>query len=370
MSDVMSEVMSETEMKAPQKRPVLAAIAALVAIILAYLLLWPVPFDPVQGPSRAVNPAGTGVFAKNNALAAAQLVAVGHGPEGIAFDAQGRLYTGLHNGDIVQQQKDGSFEILVNTGGRPLGMNFDAQGDLIVADAIKGLIAMSPNGDIRTLATDFDGKRMLFVDDLAIASDGKIYFSDASARYEYGRDMMELFERRPSGRLLVYDPETQMLELLLDNLYFANGVALSADEDFVLVNETYEHRIMRYWLKGPKAGTAEVFVENLPGYIDNITEGPDGSFWLAVVAARTDALDDSVAAPFTRKIVYRLMQATGANPAEKHSYAVKLSPDGTPLASLEDDSGHIYMMTSVLQRGGKLYLGSLLMDAFGVIDAP
>ncbi len=59
-----------------------------------------------------------------------------------------------------------------------------------------------------------------------------------------------------------------------------------------------------------------------------------------------------------------------ANPAEKHSYAVKLSPDGVPLVSLEDDSGHIYMMTSVLQHGDRLYLGSLLMDALGIIDAP
>lgn len=352
------------------RRPMLAAISGLLTLLLAYLLLWPVPFEPVAGPVRDANPAGTGIFAKNNALAAAQLVETGHGPEGIAFDRAGRLYTGLHNGDILRQQPDGGFKVLTNTGGRPLGLNFDTAGNLIIADAVKGLIGMAPDGTLSPLATDFDGKRMLFVDDLAIASDGKIYFSDASARYGYGYDMMELFERRPSGRLMVYDPKTQELDLLLDNLYFANGVAMSADEDFVLVNETYEHRIMRYWLKGPKAGTADVFADNLPGYIDNITEGPDGSFWLAVVAARTDALDDLVAAPFTRKIVYRVMQATGFNPAEKHSYAVKLSPEGVPLVSLEDDSGHVYMMTSVLQYGDKLYLGSLLMDSFGVIDAP
>lgn len=363
--------MSETtDSRRGKKRPFMALASGATALVLGYLLLWPVPFDPVAGPMRDANPAGSGIYAKNNELAAAQLVKTGHGPEGIAFDAAGRLHTGLHNGDILQQQTDGSFKVLANTGGRPLGLNFDAQGDLIIADAIKGLIALTPTGDMRTLAADFDGKRMLFVDDLAIASDGKIYFSDASARYEYGHDMMELFERRPSGRLFSFDPQTQTLELLLDNLYFANGVALSADEAFVLVNETYDHRIMRYWLKGPKAGTADVFAENLPGYIDNITEGPDGSFWLAVVAARTDQLDGLVAAPFARKIIYRVMQATNINPAEKHSYAVKLSPDGEPLVSLEDDSGHIYMMTSVLQYGDQLYLGSLLMDAFGVIDAP
>ena len=353
-----------------KRRPILAALCAAVALLLVYLLLWPVPFYPVAGPVRNANPAGTGIYAKNNALAAAQLVAVGHGPEGIALDKAGRLYTGLHNGDIVRQNANGGFEVLANTGGRPLGLNFDADGNLVIADAMTGLVSMAPDGTLTTLATDFAGQKMIFVDDLAIASDGKIYFSDASARHAYGADILEVFERRPSGRLLVYDPRDKSVSLLLDNLYFANGVALSAGEDFVLVNETFEHRIMRYWLKGPKQGTADVFAENFPGYLDNITEGPDGSFWLAVVSARSDDLDALVPRPFLRKVVYRLMQLTGASPAAMHSYAVKLSPDGVPLVSLEDDSGHIYMMTSVLQAGDKLYLGSLIMDALGVIDAP
>jgi sugar lactone lactonase YvrE len=298
------------------------------------------------------------------------LIKTGHGPEGIALDKRGRVYTGLHNGDIIRQTPDGGFEVLANTAGRPLGMNFDAAGNLIIADAIAGLISMSPDGTLRTLATDYDGKRMLFVDDLAIASDGKIYFSDASARYEYGEDIIEVFERRPSGRLMVYDPRDASLRLLLDDLYFANGVALSADEDFVLVNETMEHRIMRYWLKGPKAGSADVFIENMPGYLDNITEGPNGTFWLAVVTARSDNLDALVPRPFMRKVMFRLMALTGVSPITKHSYAVKLSAKGTPLVSLEDDSGHVHMMTSVLQVKDKLYLGSLLMNAMGVIDAP
>lgn len=38
--------------------------------------------------------------------------------------------------------------------------------------------------------------------------------------------------------------------MLLKDLYFANGVALSKDESFVLVAETFQYRISRYWLKG------------------------------------------------------------------------------------------------------------------------
>ncbi|MBT5518170.1 MAG: SMP-30/gluconolactonase/LRE family protein [Rhodobiaceae bacterium] len=362
--------MSQSGLQSVQKRPFLSIFIGLLAVSLGYLLLWPVPFDPIAGPERQPNPAGTGVFAKNNELAKAQLIDSGHGPEGIAFDGEGRLYTGLHNGDVVRLRLEGGFELIGNTGGRPLGLNFDAQGQLIIADAIAGLIAMAPDGTVTTLATDFEGKRMIFVDDLAIASDGKIYFSDASQRHAYGSDIIEVFERRPSGRLMVYDPRDKSLAVLLDDLYFANGVALSQAEDFVLVNETFEHRIMRYWLDGPKAGTADVFIDNLPGYIDNITEGPNGSFWLAVVSARADELDALVPAPFMRKVVWRILQLTGGSPAQQHSYAVKLDANGKPLVSLEDDSGHIYMMTSVLERDAKLYLGSLTNHAIGVLPAP
>ena len=77
------------------------------------------------------------------------------------------------------------------------------------------------------------------------------------------------------------------------------------------------------------------------------------------MAARTDALDRLVERPFARKVVWRLMQLTGANPAEMHSYAIKLSAQGEPLTSLEDDSGHIYMMTSVIEQDGQALSGQL-----------
>jgi sugar lactone lactonase YvrE len=36
------------------------------------------------------------------------------------------------------------------------------------------------------------------------------------------------------------------------------------------------------WLKGEKAGEAEIFVDNLPGNPDNIRLGSDGHFWIAL----------------------------------------------------------------------------------------
>ena len=166
-----------------------------------------------------------------------------------------------------------------------------------------------------------------------------------------------------------YNPVTNETRVLLDKLYFANGVALSQDEDFILVNETFRTRITRYWLRGEKAGTHEVFIDRLPGFPDNITEAPDGGFWLALPGPRTELIDALIPSPFARKIAWRIFNL-GISPVEQHSWAVKLTADGEPVASLEDASGRIYMVTSVIEQDGKLYLGSLATDYIGIIDAP
>jgi sugar lactone lactonase YvrE len=55
------------------------------------------------------------------------------------------------------------------------------------------------------------------------------------------------FEGIGYGRLLEYDFDTKVTRVLMRGLKFANGVALSDDENFILVAETYGFRIWRYW---------------------------------------------------------------------------------------------------------------------------
>ena len=119
----------------------------------------------------------------------------------------------------------------------------------------------------------------------------------------------DLLEARPYGRLLRHDPATGETEVLLQGLYFANGVALSRDEDFVLVNETYRYRITRYWLTGARAGTSDIFCDNLPGFADGVSSNRRGTFWVAIFTVRTDTRDkiyslqkgayDYITKPFT-----------------------------------------------------------------------
>jgi len=221
------------------RRALAILISALVAVA-AYLALWPVPIDPVAWEPPPA-PELTGPLSPNNGLTATRrpMDGFGEGPEDIAFDAEGRLYTGFADGRVVWvSPKGGDPEVFANTGGRPLGMAFDAAGNLIVADASKGLLSIAPDGAITTLAAESGGVPFKFANDLDIADDGTIHLSDASTKFGYGQDVPDIVEHGGNGRLVAYDPASGAVRVVLDGLQFANGVAVAADGSFVLVAET------------------------------------------------------------------------------------------------------------------------------------
>jgi sugar lactone lactonase YvrE len=344
----------------------LGLLVLLIAATAIYLAITPSPIDPLawQAPPA---PAMTGVLEPNDTLMKAELLGRGqlHGPEDTAVDAQGRVYAGLHDGRIVRIEADGSVATFADTRGRPLGMDFDASGQLIVADAYKGLLSIDPHGQIKVLTTEAEGLPFTFTDDLDIASDGTIYFSDASSRFEQPDYLLDLLEARPHGRLLSYAPGSGETRVLLKDLYFANGVALSANEDFVLVNETYRYRITRYWLKGDKAGSHDVFIDNLPGLPDNLQGDRAGTFWVALPTPRKADADFLHRYPWLKAQLAKLPRALWPK-AIPYGFAIAINEQGEIVRSLHDTSGtHLRMITSVKPVGDYLYFGSLDNDRIG-----
>ena len=343
-------------------------ILFLFIAFIIYFLAWPVPIEPTSWES----PRDTRTdpeYSLNKKLKDIRIFwdNDGHtGPEDIVLK-DNKIYVGYDSGVIMSN--DGIFS---NTKGRPLGMAFDSEENLIIADAVRGLISIDRNGEVKTLSTksDSDNIPFKFVDDLDIANDGKIYFSDASSKYGYGSDRLELFEHTPNGRLLVYDPATKETTTLLNDLYFANGVALSTDESFVLVNETCMYRIQKYWLKGEKAGTSEVFIENLPGFPDNVSSNKEGIFWVALFNPRNNFVEMSSNKPFLRKIVLRLPELLQPQPI-RHSFVLGLDESGKIVHNLQYQSNKAYSpITSVKQYENYLYFGSLTHPGWGKIKVP
>ena len=282
-------------------------------------------------------------------------------------DSQGRIYVSTHEGRIVRLNPDGSNpQNWAETGGRPLGIDFDASGNLIVADAYKGLLSVAPPGKVTVLATEADGVPILFADDVDVAADGKIYFSDATTKFgaeqwggTYEASLLDLMEHGGNGRLLVYDPNTGKATTLLRGLNFANGVAVGADQRFVLVNETGSYRVMRFWLAGPKKGTAEPLIEGLPAFPDNISTGQNGRYWVALVSPRNPLLDGLAGTPFMRKVIQR-MPAFLRPQAVAYGHIIAVDAAGAVVQDLQDPEGGFPINTSVTETDNYLYVGSLV----------
>jgi sugar lactone lactonase YvrE len=368
---VAAEPAGEKPKRSGLWKRIIGTLAIAVAILAGYLLLWPAPIDalPYTPPPREPL---AGPLAPNDRLASAEHIAAGKvlGPEDVELDTAGHIFTGTVDGRIVRVDPDGSVTTIVNTGGRPVGIDTDRDGNLIVADAIKGLLSIAPDGKITTLVAAGGDVPLGFTDDVTVAGDGMIYFSDASDKFGHDQFLHDMLEARPHGRLLRYDPATKETKVLLDGLYFANGVALSQQEDFLLVNETYRFRIQRYWLKGERAGKSEVLVDNLPGFPDNITSNGQGTFWLAIFTVRNDDADWLSPRPFVKEVMSKLPQFLWPQP-QPYAFVIKLDEQGNILDSFQDPTGQrLFAITSVVEHDGALYLGSLVNDRIGKYKLP
>ena len=357
------------------KRILWSLVVIIIGIVL-YFIAWPVPIDPVAWIAPP-NPGYTRPFAVNDRLKGIETFAIAgnHGPEDIAVDAQGRIYTTSHEGQIVRLSAACSNpQNWVDTKGRPLGIDFDRQGNLIVADAFRGLLSIAPNGEISELATAADGIPIRYADDVDVAADGKIYFSDASTKFgakesgdTYKASLLDLMEHGGHGRFIVYDPMTRLAKTLLDGLNFANGVAVSHDQSYVLVNETGGYKVIRFWITGQKKGQSETFIGSLPSFPDNISTGHNGRYWVAFVSPRNPLLDKLAGKPFMRKVIQR-MPAFMRPQAVAYGHIIAIDDDGKVVVDLQDPDGSYPINTSVTETKEYLYIGSLVAPVLGRIE--
>jgi sugar lactone lactonase YvrE len=368
-------------------------LLAAAVVIAAYLLLWPTPLNPYAwtpplnpgtGPGSPFRP--TQQLRSDDDLAEAVIQTkfgdagrpVNFGPEDVAVrPGEGRVYSGLGDGNILSiDPVSGETRFFANTGGRPLGVTFDATGDtLYVADAKLGLLSVDRAGSVSVLANEADGEPATFADNLDVQGDGTVWFSAPTRQHTLEQVTLDVWDSRPSGRLLRYDPHTKTASVKLDNLFYANGVALAQDESFVLVAEFLAFRITRYWIDGDRKGTHDVFVDGLPGYPDNITRTPDGNFLVGLSLQRLPGLDKARPYPWKVKVIYRLPAFMKPEP-QYPGYLMEFDATGRLLRFAADETEDVTAQVTagtVLARGDaqrptEVVVGSLLVPSVRRIE--
>lgn len=344
-------------------RKLLVVAVLAVSCVMAYLLLKPTEVDPASWLAPRA-PKLEAEYAPNAILKNVQRLAagIGQGPEGIAIDGEGRVITGFDDGRVIRLSADGSrYELLADTGGRPLGISFAADGTPLVADSRRGLLRIE-GGKAIPVVTEAAGVAVGFADDVDVSGSVAV-FSDASTKYTDAFYLRDLLEHRPHGRLIAHDSATGVSTELARGLYFANGVAFGPDGAYVLVAETSAYRIKRIWLKGDKAGSQDVFAENLPGFPDNLSFNGRDRIWVALASPRDRGLDALSEWPMLRKMIARLpgrIQNRLAFSPVKRSFVLGFDLDGRLVANLQYLGTDAFSpITSAEEHGPWLYLGSL-----------
>jgi len=354
-------------------KKILIGIAGLIVLAFAYLTLWPVPVDPVIWDAP-VNKGYVGDFAPNTDLANLERLSIGHlhGPEDVVA-ANGKLYVSSQEGKILEiDPTTNTHREFADTKGSALGMEMDSAGNLIIADAFRGLLSVAPDGIVTLLTDEVDGTPIAYADDLDIAEDGTIYFSDASTKFgaeaigtTMSASLLEIIEQGRTGRLLAYDPATQETRIVADDFSFSNGVALTEDGD-ILVNETGRYRVYRVTPDGKKT----VIMDNLPGFPDNINRGPklaDGTetFLLGIISKRSDWLDANAGKPGARKLAMRLPASMRAK-SVSYGFIVQIDSQGNVLRTWQDpDAGYPQATGAIIADDGYMYVSSLTAPDLG-----
>ena len=92
--------------------------------------------------------------------------------------------------------------------------------------------------------TRLGDKPLRSTEDLDVDGDD-IYFVDSSYKHDLNDIVQDIVHAFPGGRLFKYNEKRDTLELIAENLYYPNGVQLTPDKKYALVNEFSMARILR-----------------------------------------------------------------------------------------------------------------------------
>lgn len=324
------------------------------------------------------------VYEVNNKLGDAGVIGKGEldGPEDVILDEDDNLYCGSRHGDVIRffgpDHKE--HEVYAHIGGHPLGMAFNRDRELVVCVGGMGLYKITREREVvklsdetnRSLFSVIDDSRMRIADDLDIAPDGRVFFSEATIRYNTSEWMLDAIEARGNGRLICYNPKDGSSRTVLPNLKFPNGICMCDDGESLLFAQTWDCNITRYWYDGPKKGRTAPVIPDLPGYPDNINRASDGYFWCGLVGMRSPTFDLALRMPqYRRRMVYRVAADEWMYPNMNFGCLIKFDLEGNIIEVLWDREGAKHpSLTSIREHKGKLYLGGLFNDRIGVYDIP
>ena len=295
----------------------------------------------------------------------------GHGAEDVCVAThgpdEGACFTGTEDGSIWRVSHDlRRIDRVARTEGRPLGIEHHPDGSLLVCDAHRGLLRVDPaTGRCEVLADHVGGRRLLVTNNAAVAADGTTWFSDSSTVHPIEEWRQDFARDTRTGRLLRRDPDGSV-EVLLEGLAFANGVALAPDESFVTVAESGARTVVRHWLAGDRAGTTDLLADDLPGYPDNTALGSDGLIWVTLASPVLPLVSLLHRGPRWLRVAATSVPERVQPQPQRAVHVQAFDLAGSLVHDVRRPATDFHMVTGVREHEGRVWLGSLLEGAIAL----
>lgn len=221
-------------------------------------------------------------------LAAVERLATGcRWSEGAVWfgDARCLLWSDIPNNRIMRWNEiTGCVEVYREPSNFSNGQTRDRQGRLITCEhGGRRITRTDYDGTITVLVDSYDGKRLNSPNDVVVKSDGSIWFTDPpfgiSGNYEGYKHEPELGQN-----VYRFDPETQNLTIVADDILGPNGLAFSPDEQKLYIVESRgvpNRKILEYDMvgDGKKISNKRVLIDAGSGTPDGFRIDVDGNLW-------------------------------------------------------------------------------------------
>lgn len=207
------------------------------------------------------------------------------------------------------------------------GLAVHADGRLLVCVAGHGLAAVDASGRQHWLDRVED-RPLRCLTSVAAAPDGSIFMSHGSRQHTSDDWCRDLMEKNRSGCLIRCDADLGSPKVLLRDLPWPNGVAVTRDGRSLWFSEAWSHRICRVPIEAAGLGAVEAVIGNLPGYPTRLEPAAAGGCWLAVFALRTHLIEFVLREDDFREEMTRTI-------APKYWIAPALSTDGDALEPMQ-----------------------------------
>tara|TARA_Y100001934_G_scaffold283727_1_gene406034 strand:- start:1603 stop:2520 length:918 start_codon:yes stop_codon:yes gene_type:complete len=200
------------------------------------------------------------------------------------------IVSDIPNNRIVSWSESDGFGIYREPSGCSNGNTVDREGR-VISCLTRGrtVVREEQDGSMTTIADSYNGGKLTSPNDVAVKSDGSIWFTDP----DYGFLHPELGHgdkpEQDRNRVFRVDGETLDITMVSEDFDKPNGITFSPDESILYVGDTGRthgefrpHNLRAFDVYGDKLTDPRLFVDVEPYVPDGFRADVDGNIWVAV----------------------------------------------------------------------------------------